>query len=84
MMWCFWMNEIYMDNNTKEKQIKRQINDVLISGYSSKINISDSDSLLDIAPKLAITAIPVESDNKIDYEFVLDTRFLKEKVIKYD
>ncbi len=73
-----------MDNNMKEKQIKRQINDVLISGYSSKINISDSDSLVDIVPKLAITAIPVESDNKIDYEFVLDTRFLKEKVIKYD
>lgn len=76
-----------MNNDRKigsVKEIKELIDKVIPSGYSYKTNFSDSDFLVDINYKLIIAARLIEINNKMVYEFVLDTQFVSDAIITYD
>ncbi len=66
------------------KEIKQLIDEVLIPGYKYKTNFSSSEFLVDINYSLIIAAKLVKCDDKMKYEFVLDTQFLSSKEIKYE
>lgn len=77
-----------MENNSKEiksvKEIKELINKVMLPGYSYKTYFSSPDFLVDINYKLVIIAKLIKQDDKMVYEFMLDTQFLSECEITYD
>ena len=66
------------------KEIKKLIDEVMLPGYYYKTNFSCSDFLVDINYKLIIKASLVGQEDKMVYEFVLDTQFLSEKGISYE
>ena len=66
------------------KEIKKLIDKVMLDGYTYKTNFSSSDFLIDINNCLIIAAKLVKHDNKMVYEFILDTQFLSEKEVTYD
>ena len=66
------------------KEIKKLIDEVMLQGYYYKTNFSCSDFLVDINYKLIIKASLVGQEDKMVYEFVLDTQFLSEKGISYE
>lgn len=66
------------------KDIKKLIDEVMLPGYYYKTNFSCSDFLVDINYKLIIKASLVRQEDKMVYEFVLDTQFLSEKGISYE
>ena len=66
------------------KEIKKLIDKVMIKGYIYKTNFSCAEFLVDISNGLVIGAKLVKHDNKMEYEFVLDTQFLSEKYITTD
>lgn len=73
-----------MHNKIKSvKEIKKLIDEVMLPGYYYKTNFSCSDFLVDINYKLIIKAELVKREDKMAYEFVLDTQFSSEKVISY-
>ena len=71
-------------NITRVKDLKILINKVLLPNYSYTTNFSSSDFLIDINYKIIIKAKPIKNDNKMVYEFVLDTQFISDQVITYD
>lgn len=77
-----------MNNNLKKirsvKEIKELIDKVMLPGYSYKTNFSGSDFLVDINYKLIIAAKLVKQDDKMVYEFILDTQFVSEKELTYN
>ena len=74
-----------MNNKIKSvKEIKKLIDEVMLPGYYYKTNFSCSDFLIDINYKLIIKASIVKKEDKMVYEFVLDTQFLSEKEISYE
>ena len=66
------------------KEIKQLIDEVILPGYKYKTNFSSAEFLVDINYSLIIAAKLVKSDNKIKYEFVIDTQFLSSKEINYE
>ena len=66
------------------KEIKKLIDEVMLDGYTYKTNFSSSEFLIDINNCLIIAAKLVKHDNKMVYEFILDTQFLSEKEVTYD
>lgn len=66
------------------KEIKKLIDKVMIKEYTYKTNFSCAEFLVDISNKLIVAARLVKHNNKMEYEFVLDTQFLSEKDITVD
>ena len=66
------------------KEIKQLIDEVIIPGYKYKTNFSSAEFLVDINYSLIIVAKLVKRDDKMKYEFVLDTQFLSNKEINYE
>ena len=66
------------------KEIKKIIDKVMLDGYTYKTNFSSSEFLVDINNCLIIAAKLVKHDDKMVYEFILDTQFLSEKEVTYD
>ena len=66
------------------KEIKKLIDEVMLEGYTYKTNFSSSEFLVDINNCLIIAAKLVKHDDKMVYEFILDTQFLSEKEVTYD
>lgn len=76
-----------INNNSKKvksvKEIRKLIDKVMLPGYTYRTNFSYSDSLIFINNSLSIAAKLVELDNKMVYEFVLDTQFVSNQEVKY-
>ena len=66
------------------KDLKVLIDNVMLPNYYYKTNFSCSDFLIDINYKIIIKANLVKKDNKMVYEFVVDTQFISEQEITYD
>lgn len=66
------------------KEIKKLISKVMIPGYSFKTNFSSAGFLVDINNSLVIAADLVKKDNKMVYEFVLDTEFTRYAKVSFD
>lgn len=66
------------------KEIRKMIDAVMLPGYSYKTNFSCSDFLVDINYKLIIKANLIRKDDKMEYEFTLDTQFQSDKEITYE
>lgn len=75
-----------MENNkaNSAREMKVLIDKVMIPGYSYKTNFSCSDYLVDINYKMVIKARLIKKDNKMVYEFVLDTQFINNQEITHD
>lgn len=74
-------------NNKKIKRVKdlkKIIDKVLLSNYIYKTNFNSSDFLIDINYNIIIKAKLIKKDNKMVYEFVVDTQFMSEAEITYD
>ena len=63
------------------KEIKNLIDKVILPGYKYKTNFSNAEFLIDINQSLIISAKLVKENNKMNYEFTLDTQFLYSKEI---
>ena len=66
------------------KDLKVLIDKVILPNYSYKTNFSDPDFLIDINYKIIIKARLIKRDNKMVYEFVVDTQFISNQEITYD
>ena len=66
------------------KEIKQLIDKVMLPDYKYKTNFSCADFLIDINYNLVIAAKLIEKDNKMVYDFILDTQFVSDKEITYD
>ena len=66
------------------KNLKLLIDKVVLPNYSYKTNFSDPDFLIDINYKIIIKARLIKKDNKMVYEFVVDTQFISDQEITYD
>ena len=66
------------------KDLKLLIDKVVLPNYSYKTNFSDPDFLIDINYKIIIKARLIKKDNKMVYEFVVDTQFISNQEITYD
>ena len=77
------MNKDNLKKVRTVKEIRKLIANVMLPGYSYKTNFSDSDFLVDINYKLIIKAKLIKHDNKMIYDFVLDTQFLSECEVTY-
>ena len=66
------------------KEIKKLISKAMIPGYSFNTNFSSAEFLVDINNSLVIAADLVKKDNKMVYEFVLDTEFTRYAKVSYD
>lgn len=74
-------------NNKKIKRVKdlkKIIDKVLLPNYIYKTNFNSSDFLIDINYNIIIKAKLIKKDNKMVYEFVVDTQFMSEAEITYD
>ena len=74
-------------NNKKIKRVKdlkKIIDKVLLPNYIYKTNFNSSDFLIDINYNIIIKAKLIKKDNKMVYEFVVDTQFMSESEITYD
>lgn len=66
------------------KEIKQLIDKVILPNYKYKTSFNSSEFLIDINFQFVIYAKPVWLDDKVVYQFVLDTQFLRDKEISYD
>ena len=74
-------------NNKKIKRVKdlkKIIDKVLLPNYIYKTNFNSSEFLIDINYNIIIKAKLIKKDNKMVYEFVVDTQFMSEAEITYD
>ena len=74
-------------NNKKIKRVKdlkKIIDKVLLPNYIYKTNFNSSDFLIDVNYNIIIKAKLIKKDNKMVYEFVVDTQFMSEAEITYD
>ena len=56
----------------------------MLPNYIYKTNFNSSDFLIDINYNIIIKAKLIKKDNKMVYEFVVDTQFMSEAEITYD
>ena len=66
------------------RKIKQLIDKVILPGYTYKTNFNSPEFLVDINCSLIIAAKLVKCDNKMKYEFILDTQFLSNKEITHE
>ena len=66
------------------KEIKKLIDKVMLPGYSYKTNFSSAEFLIDINYGLIIAAQLIRYDDRMEYQFILNTQFLPSKEITYD
>lgn len=66
------------------KEIKKLIDEVMLSGYHYKTNFSCPEFLVDIDSKFIIIAKPICTEKEFYYEFVLDIQFVYDKEITFD
>ena len=66
------------------KEIKKLIDEVIIPGYTYRTNFNYSESLIFINNSLTIAAKLIKKNNKMEYEFILDTQFIYNKEVNYD
>lgn len=73
-----------MDKINSVKDIKQLIDKVILPNYNYKTSFNSPDFLIDINSQFVIHAKPKCLNDKVVYEFVLDTQFLSNKEISYD
>ena len=66
------------------KELKVEIDKIIKPGHTYQTNLSWSERLVSINHGLGIGAKLVEADNKMVYEFIVDTQFLSSKEISYE
>ena len=66
------------------KELKQEIDKVIIPGYTYQTNLSWAERLVSINHGLGIGTKLVRVDNKMVYEFIVDTQFISVKEITYD
>ena len=65
------------------KEIKKLIDKVILPGYTYKTNFSSKEFLIQLND-LVIKAELIQKDDKMVYEFMLDTQFSREHLVNYD
>lgn len=65
-------------------ELKQEINKVMKVGYKYQTNLSWNERLISINHGLGVGAKLIQLDNKMIYEFYVDTQFLSNKEISYD
>lgn len=66
------------------KELKQEIDKVIVTGYTYRTNLSWPESLVSINHGVAIGAKLIQKDNQMIYEFYVDTQFVGSKEIAYD
>lgn len=66
------------------KELRQEIDKVIIPGYTYHTNLSWTERLVSINHGVGIGAKLVQKDNKMVYEFIVDTQFVGTKEITYD
>ncbi len=66
------------------RQIRQFIDSVILPGYTYRTNFNCCEFLIDINHQFVIQAKPNCYEDKVIYEFVLDTEFLSSKEISYE
>lgn len=66
------------------KELKQQIDKVIVPGYTYQTNLSWTERLVDFDCGLGIGAKLIQIDNKMVYEFIVDTQFVSSKEITYN
>ena len=66
------------------KELKQEIEKVIKPGYTYQTNLSWTERLISINHGVGIGAKLVQKDNKMVYEFIVDTQFVSSKEITYD
>ena len=66
------------------KDLKVLINNVMLPNYYYKTNFSCSDFLIDINYRIIVKANLAKKDNRMVYQFVVDTQFISDQEITYD
>ena len=66
------------------KELKQEIDKVIVPGYTYKTNLSWPERLVSINHGLGIGAKLSRIDNKMVYEFIVDTQFVSSKEISYN
>ena len=61
------------------KEIKKLIDKVILPGYTYKTNFNSKEFLINLNSSWIIAAKLVKRDNKMNYEFILDTQFYPPK-----
>lgn len=74
---------IKMNKINSVKDIKKLIDKVMLPNYNYKTSFNSPDFLININYQFVIHAKPKCLDDKVVYEFVLDTQFLSDKEISY-
>lgn len=72
-----------MDKIKNVKSIKQLIDKVMLPNYNYKTSFNSPDFLIDINSQFIIHAKPKCLNDRVVYEFVLDTQFLSNKEISY-
>ncbi len=66
------------------KELKQEIDKVIKTGYTYQTNLSWTERLISINHGVGIGAKLVQINNKMTYEFIVDTQFVSSKEITYD
>lgn len=66
------------------RELKQEIDKVIVSGYTYQTDLSWTERLISINHGVGIGAKLVRKDNKMIYEFIVDTQFVGSKEITYD
>lgn len=66
------------------KELKEEIDKIMKHGCTYKTNLSWAEHLIDINHGLGIAAKLVRVEDKMIYEFIVDTQFISSKEITYD
>ena len=66
------------------KELRKEIDKVIKSGYTYQTNLSCSEQLIMINDELNIAARLIQIDNKMVYEFIFDIQFISSNEITYD
>lgn len=66
------------------KELKQEIDKVIKPGHTYQTNLSSCDRLISIDHGVGIGAKLVRVEDKMVYEFIVDTQFISTKEITYD
>lgn len=66
------------------KELKQEIDKVIVPGYTYQTNLSWTERLVSINHGLGIGAKLVRVDDKMVYDFIVDTQFISSKEITYN
>ena len=66
------------------KELKQEIDKIMVPGYTYQTNLSWAERLVSINYGLGIGVKLVQIEDKMVYEFIVDTQFVSSKEITYD